>query len=196
MSDLSNQAAPSSGAPAPRRRSRGWLFITTVALAAAFTGALATRAVTQGGFGPGYWHGHGFMARPLTRPISRIAPTAASGTLAIEIDATNEQQEKLRAIVKGAVKDLLPMREKAQSARQRGRGAADPADRRPGGDRGASAPSSWRSPTPPASASRRPLAMPPEVLTPEQRRKIDDRLRMAGAQGLLAGLASRLVCAR
>ena len=41
--------------------------------------------------------------------------------LAIEIDATTDQQEKLRAIVKGAVKDLLPMREKALSARQRGR---------------------------------------------------------------------------
>jgi periplasmic protein CpxP/Spy len=38
---------------------------------------------------------------------------------AIELDATPEQQEKLRAIAKAAVKDLLPMREKAQSARAR-----------------------------------------------------------------------------
>ncbi len=31
----------------------------------------------------------------------------------MEIDATNDQQEKLRAIVKSAVKDLLPMRDQA-----------------------------------------------------------------------------------
>jgi periplasmic protein CpxP/Spy len=37
--------------------------------------------------------------------------------LAIEIDATAEQQDKLRAIVRDAVKDLLPMREKIMSAR-------------------------------------------------------------------------------
>ena len=40
---------------------------------------------------------------------ARIEDGADRGVrhLAIEIDATNEQQEKLRAIVKGAVKDLL-----------------------------------------------------------------------------------------
>ena len=38
---------------------------------------------------------------------------------AVELDATPEQQEKLRAIAKAAVKDLLPMREKAKAARAR-----------------------------------------------------------------------------
>jgi Spy/CpxP family protein refolding chaperone len=37
--------------------------------------------------------------------------------LSIEIDATAEQQDKLRAIVRDAIKDLLPMREKIMSAR-------------------------------------------------------------------------------
>jgi protein CpxP len=37
--------------------------------------------------------------------------------LAIEIDATTEQQDKLRAVVGGAVHDLLPMREKLLDAR-------------------------------------------------------------------------------
>src|SRR5215470_14172890 len=37
--------------------------------------------------------------------------------LAIEIDATAEQQDKLRAIVRDAVKDLLPVREKIVAAR-------------------------------------------------------------------------------
>ena len=37
--------------------------------------------------------------------------------LAIEIDATTEQQDKLRGIVRGAVKDLLPVRDKVLAAR-------------------------------------------------------------------------------
>jgi protein CpxP len=37
--------------------------------------------------------------------------------LAIEIDATTEQQDKLRTIVQAAVKDLLPVREKFLAAR-------------------------------------------------------------------------------
>jgi periplasmic protein CpxP/Spy len=37
--------------------------------------------------------------------------------LSIEIDATAEQQDKLRTIVRNAVKELLPMREKIMSAR-------------------------------------------------------------------------------
>jgi len=37
--------------------------------------------------------------------------------VAIEIDATTDQQEKLRGIVRGAVKDLVPMRDKAKAAR-------------------------------------------------------------------------------
>jgi periplasmic protein CpxP/Spy len=37
--------------------------------------------------------------------------------LAVEIDATAEQQDKLRAIVRDAVKDLLPVREKIMAAR-------------------------------------------------------------------------------
>jgi len=121
VSELSNQATPSNGEqpPSPRRRGRSWLFVSTVALAAAFTGALTTRAVTQGGFGPGYWHGPGFMRAPLT--AAEIEDKADRGIrhAAIELEATNEQQEKLRAIAKAALKDLLPLRENAQSARQR-----------------------------------------------------------------------------
>ena len=41
--------------------------------------------------------------------------------LAIELDATDAQQEKLRAITKAAVKDLIPLREKVQSARLKAR---------------------------------------------------------------------------
>jgi protein CpxP len=41
--------------------------------------------------------------------------------LAVEIDATTEQQDKLQAIVRGAVKDLLPVRDKVMAARAAGR---------------------------------------------------------------------------
>jgi periplasmic protein CpxP/Spy len=37
--------------------------------------------------------------------------------LSVEIDATAEQQEKLRAIVTGAIMDLMPVREKIMAAR-------------------------------------------------------------------------------
>jgi Spy/CpxP family protein refolding chaperone len=59
------------------------------------------------------------MHGPLTP--AEVEDSADRGVrhLAIELDATPDQQEKLRAIVKAAVKDLLPMREKAQAARGR-----------------------------------------------------------------------------
>jgi Spy/CpxP family protein refolding chaperone len=41
--------------------------------------------------------------------------------IAVEVDATADQQEKLRGIVKNAVKDMLPLREKMVGARQQAR---------------------------------------------------------------------------
>src|SRR5262249_49983589 len=107
-----------ANAQQPRpRRARGWVFITLIALAAAFTGALTTRAVTQG-FGPG-WHHRGWMAGPLTPAEAEDRADRMIRHVAIELDATPEQQEKLRAIAKAAVKDLLPIRDKAKAARER-----------------------------------------------------------------------------
>jgi periplasmic protein CpxP/Spy len=102
----------------PVRRRRRWLPITAIALAAAFTGAAATSAVGQ--YGPPWgWHGHGFMHGPLS--AAQIEDRVDRGVrhVAIELDATAEQQEKLRAIAKGAVKDLVPMRDQARTARER-----------------------------------------------------------------------------
>jgi len=56
----------------------------------------------------------------LSGAIEAIVETRADRMirhLAIEIDATAEQQDKLRAVVRGAVKDLLPVREKVLAAR-------------------------------------------------------------------------------
>jgi len=108
MSEQSNPAVP---------RRRRWLPLVAVALVAAFAGAAATSAV---GHGPGWgrWHGPGFMRGPMT--LAQIEERVDRGIrhAAIELDATPEQQEKLRAIAKAAVKDLLPMHEKARTARE------------------------------------------------------------------------------
>jgi Spy/CpxP family protein refolding chaperone len=108
---------PEPGTARPRRR---WLPVAAIALAAAITGAAATSAVGQ--YGPPWGH-HGFMGGPgfMRGPLSpaEIEDRVDRGIrhAAIELDATPDQQEKLRAIAKGAVKDLLPMREKAMAAR-------------------------------------------------------------------------------
>src|SRR5262249_55966950 len=75
----------------------------------------ASTAFSQG-FGPPW----GAMG-PLTP--AQIEDRADRGVrhLAIEIDATTEQQSKLQAIVKAALSDLLPMREKFLSVRQQAR---------------------------------------------------------------------------
>jgi Spy/CpxP family protein refolding chaperone len=92
--------------------------VAAIALAAALTGAAATAAISHG---PpwGGWHRHGFMRGPLNPADIEDRVDRGIRHAAIEIDATPEQLEKLRAIVKGAVKDLLPMREKARAAHGR-----------------------------------------------------------------------------
>jgi Spy/CpxP family protein refolding chaperone len=93
--------------------------VAAIALAAALTGAAATGAIGQYGPPFGGWHGQGFMRGPLSPADIEDRLDRGIRHAAIEIDATPEQQEKLRAIAKGAVKDLLPMRERAKAARAR-----------------------------------------------------------------------------
>lgn len=86
---------------------------TLVAGAAAGVGA----AFAHGGYGG--WHRGGFSAglhdpAMLDRGIDRLLKH-----LYVEIDPTEEQKRKLEPIVKQAAKDLLPLHEKAQSARER-----------------------------------------------------------------------------
>ena len=59
-------------------------------------GAVASRAVSQH-----YGHGRGFMGGSFDPVRVEEGADRAVRHLAIEIDATTEQQEKLRAIVKG-----------------------------------------------------------------------------------------------
>ena len=91
-----------------------------VAVAAALAGAFANSAYSQG-FGPPWQHRPFFGIRRSIRPLSKIVPTGWCAISSVEVDATAEQQEKLRGIVRAAVHDLLPLREKAMNSRQRGR---------------------------------------------------------------------------
>ena len=177
MTEQSNSAAVGSPEPIRPHRGRRWLFVTTVALVAALTGAMATRAVGQYG-PPGWGHMHGgpwFMRGPLSAAeiedrVDRVVRHAA-----IELDATAEQQDKLRSIAKAAVKDLLPMREKARAARDRAKGLLT----QPSIDRAAIEAFRAEQMALADAASKRfaqALGDVSEVLTPEQRQKVQEHL--------------------
>jgi Spy/CpxP family protein refolding chaperone len=177
MSEQSNTAAFGSSGPTRPRRARRWLFVTAVALVAAFSGAMATRAVGQYGR-PGWGHMHGgpwLMRGPLTPEQIEDRVDRGVRHAAIELDATAEQQEKLRSIAKAVVKDLLPMRNKAQAARERVKGLLT----QPKVDRDAiEAFRAEQMALAEAASKRFALAIgdAAEVLTPEQRQKVQEHM--------------------
>ena len=110
-----------------------------------------------------------------TRPKPKTGPTGWCGIFAIEIDATPQQQERLREIAKTAVKDLIPLREQAQARRERARTLLTQSTI----DRAAIETFRADQMTLADTASKRiaqALANAADVLTPEQRRKIDERI--------------------
>jgi Spy/CpxP family protein refolding chaperone len=161
---------------ARRRRLRAALLVLIVALAAGLTGMFVTNVLSRGfGFGP--WHG-GFMG-PLDPAMIEDRADRMVRHLAIEIDATAEQQDKLRAVVKAAVKDLVPMREQAQAARRQARELLT----RTSIDRAEIEKFRAEQIARADAASRRlaqAIADAAEILTPEQRRIINDRFPPAG----------------
>jgi Spy/CpxP family protein refolding chaperone len=178
MIDQTQSATPSGSndVPKPKRR---WFLLTAGALAAALTGAVATTALSEGG--PPWMRG-GMMGGPfhMGGPFSPAAAEDRADRmirhLAIEIDATPEQLDKLRSISKTTVRDLLPLRDKAQSARERARDLLTQSTL----DRAAIEAFRREQMALADEASRRianALADASEVLTPEQRRKIDEHVQ-------------------
>jgi Spy/CpxP family protein refolding chaperone len=141
-------------------------------------GMTAAAAPFEDGDGPGFgsslagdWHSGLFDG--ILETVVQAHADRAVRHLAIEIDATAEQQDKLRAIVRDAVKDLLPVREKMMAAR----GAARELLTQQTVDRAAI--EKFRADmiaTHDAVSKRvvQAVADAAEVLTPEQRRKISD----------------------
>jgi Spy/CpxP family protein refolding chaperone len=99
----------------PRRR-----FFKRAAIATLIGGIAAGIGIKAFAHGGGYggWHRGGFMAGPLDAAQVDEHLERMLKHLYVEIDATDEQKQKLAPIVKQAAKDLLPLREKMQGARK------------------------------------------------------------------------------
>ena len=108
MSDTTQ--IPSSGQK-PRRS-----FFKRAALATLIAGVAAGIGIKAFAHGGGRG---GFMAGPLDPAKVEERLERMLKHLYVEIDATEEQQQKLAPIVKQAAKDLLPLREKTRGARKK-----------------------------------------------------------------------------
>jgi protein CpxP len=79
---------------------------------------IGIKAFAQGG-GFGGWQRGGFMAGSLDPAKLDAHLDRMLRHLYVEIDATEEQQQRLAPIVKQAAKDLLPLRAKMHDARKK-----------------------------------------------------------------------------
>jgi Spy/CpxP family protein refolding chaperone len=155
-------------------------------LAAGLTGAAITNAFSRGpgfgpGFGPGHWHG-GMMGGSFDPAQAEDRADRMVRHMAIELDATDAQQDKLRAVVKAAVKDLIPLREKAQSARLKARELLT----QPTIDRAEIEKFRTEQVALADTFTKRvsqAIGDAAEILTPDQRRKLNDRLPPMGGPG-------------
>jgi Spy/CpxP family protein refolding chaperone len=155
-------------------------------IVAGLTGAAITSAFSRGpgfgpGFGPGHWHG-GMMGGAFDPAQAEDRADRMVRHMAIELDATDTQQDKLRAVVKAAVKDLIPLREKAQSARLKARELLT----QPTVDRAEIEKFRTEQVALADTFTKRvaqAIGDAAEILTPDQRRKLSDRLPpMSGPQ--------------
>jgi periplasmic protein CpxP/Spy len=188
---------PATALQGGRVRRRGFYVVSAIA-GAAIVGAFASSSIGQGlghhllaqvpgmtvaaapagdGFGAGPELAaddvHGGLFDGIMEAVVAAHADRAVRHLAVEIDATAEQQDKLRAIVRDTVKDLLPVREKIMAARATARDllTQQTVDR--------AALEKFRADmmvTHDAVSKRlvQAVADAAEVLTPEQRRRISD----------------------
>jgi len=141
MSDLNtsnpHMSEPSQPVPVAAqksfwRRGRNLFLVSALVIGAGLTGAVVTGSVYAQGMGPGFgFHGmgdHGF-GRGGFRQLDPAQIDARADRmvrhLAVELDATNDQTEKLRNIVKGALKDLMPLRTQLRDGREKARALLD-----------------------------------------------------------------------
>jgi protein CpxP len=101
----------------PEKRRRFFKRAAIATLIGGIAAGIGFKAYAQGS-GCG-WHRCGHAAGPLDPATVDQHLDRALKHLYVEIDATDEQKQRLEPIVKQAVKDLLPLRDKAHAARQR-----------------------------------------------------------------------------
>jgi protein CpxP len=161
--------APHCGGNRHGRR-RGFLFTLAVALIAGVAGGYVGKSFAHGG--PGHWR-DGMPTDPakMDQRVEHMIKRFAS-----RVDASAEQKDKLAAIAKSAVQDLAPLREKARAARKQaieilaGANIDRPALERLRAEQIQLADASSKRLT-------QALADTAEVLTPEQRKKLAERLQ-------------------
>jgi protein CpxP len=171
--------------PPARHRGRAAVLILGVALAGGLLGAFATTSFSQG-FGPGFgppWHMtvRGPMGPMTTEQLVDRADRAVRH-VAIELDATADQQAKLEGIVKSAVTDLAPMRDKVRTTHQKVRELLTA----PTVDRAAIEKLRAEQVATMDTLSKRiaqAVGDAADVLTPDQRRKLGDMLPPFGEPG-------------
>jgi Spy/CpxP family protein refolding chaperone len=100
----------------PEKRRRFFKRAAIATLIGGIAAGIGIKAFAQGG---GYcgWHRGGFAAGPLDPAALDEHLDRMLKHLYVEIDATEEQKQKLAPIVKQAAKDLLPLRERIREAR-------------------------------------------------------------------------------
>ena len=139
----------------------------------------------QGG-GGGFWRGGPFGGGAIDPAWAEARADRMVRHVAVEIGANADQQEKLSVIAKGLVKDVLPVREKMLAARQQARDLLTAQT----GDRAALEKLRADQIATHDAASKRivqALADAADVLTPEQRKKLNDLLPSRGGWGLGGG---------
>jgi periplasmic protein CpxP/Spy len=116
MSDTTQSPETSgSGAEHPRRH-----FFKRAAIATAVAGVVAGfgfKALAQGG-GPWHWSHDGIMGASLDPAMLDRRLDRMLSHLYVEIDATDAQKQQLAPIVKGAARDLVPLRTQFHDARR------------------------------------------------------------------------------
>lgn len=160
--------------PQPPSRLRRALVVGSVAVAAGLTGAFASSAYSQG-FGPPWQQHRPFWGQTFDPAAIEDRADKMVRHLSIEVDANAEQQDRLRAIVRSTVRELLPLREKAMNSRMRGRDLLTQTTI----DRAAIEQLRSEQMALADQASRRvaqAIGDAASVLTPEQRRKVAERM--------------------
>jgi Spy/CpxP family protein refolding chaperone len=152
------------------RRRGAFIFTLVVALVAGLAGGYVGKSFAHGG--PGHWR-DGMPTDPakMDSRVERMIKRFAS-----KVDASTEQKDKLAAIAKSAAKDLAPLREKAQAARKQAIGILAGANvDRPALERLRAEQIQLAD----AGSKRltQALADAAEVLTPEQRTKLAERMQ-------------------
>ena len=163
----------------PDRRRKFLKRATIATLIASIAAAFAFKA--YGHEGSCAWRGCGYASGPLDPAAVDQHIDRALKHLYVEIDATEGQKQKLEPIVKQAVKDLLPLRDKAHATRKQAMDllAADTIDR------GAIEALRAEKLQLADQASKRftqAIADVAEVLTPAQRKQIAERMERFGGR--------------